>query len=99
MNIGGNSMVDKIEKSFEKIMGDYQENSGHIKVKSRIRQEGSVQATPNWLTKEQKAAQISMVYREARKLTTLTYAWPVDQIWPLNGKTSCYLYVPWNLKR
>ena len=86
------------EKLREKSKRDYQENPDYYQVKSRIRQEGQLQATPNWLTKEQKAA-ISMVYREARKLTTLTgVKHVVDHIWPLNGKTSCGLHVPWNLK-
>ena len=86
------------DKLNDKSKQHYLANPDYYQVKSRIRQEGQLQATPKWLTKEQKAA-ISMVYREARKLTTLTgVKHVVDHIWPLNGKTSCGLHVPWNLK-
>jgi hypothetical protein len=82
----------------EKSKRDYLANPDYYQVKSRIRQEGQLQATPKWLTKEQKAA-ISMVYREARKLTKLTgVKHVVDHIGPLNGKNSCGLHVPWNLQ-
>lgn len=86
------------EKVREKYRRHYQANPDYYQVKSRIRQEGQLQATPKWLTKEQKLA-ISMVYREARKLTKLTgVKHVVDHIGPLNGKNSCGLHVPWNLQ-
>ena len=86
------------EKLNEKSRQHYLAYPDYYNVKARLRQFGQIQATPKWLTKEQKAA-ISMVYREARKLTKLTgVKHVVDHIWPLNGKTSCGLHVPWNLK-
>lgn len=86
------------EKIREKYKRHYLANPDYYQVKSRIRQEGQLQATPKWLTKEQKSA-ISMIYREARKLTKLTgVKHVVDHIGPLNGKNSCGLHVPWNLQ-
>ena len=49
-------------------------------------------ATPKWLTNEQKA-EIQWYYSEAQRLG-LT----VDHIWPIRGKNSCGLHVPWNLQ-
>ncbi len=86
------------EKIREKSKQHYLANPDYYQVKSRIRQECQIEATPKWLTKEQKAA-ISMVYHEARRLSKLTgLKHVVDHIWPLNGKTSCGLHVPWNLQ-
>jgi|SRR5580692_3611242 hypothetical protein len=82
----------------ERYRRNYLANPDYYQVKSRIRQDGQLQATPKWLTKEQKAA-ISAVYREARKLTKLTgVKHVVDHIGPLNGRNSCGLHVPWNLQ-
>ena len=86
------------DKSQEKYKRHYAAYPDYYQVKSRLRQFGQIQATPKWLTKEQKLA-ISMVYREARKLTKLTgVKHVVDHIGPLNGKNSCGLHVPWNLQ-
>ena len=86
---------DKVKANYRR---QYLKDPYYYQVKSRLRQFGQIEATPKWLTKKQKEA-ISAVYREARKLTTLTgVKHVVDHIWPLNGKTSCGLHVPWNLK-
>lgn len=55
-------------------------------------------ATPPWLTKEQKAA-MKQLYIEAQRLTKLTgERYVVDHIVPLINEDVCGLHVPWNLR-
>lgn len=97
-NYGEKYRVENKNELNEKSKRHYRANPDYYQVKSRIRQEGQIQATPKWLTKEQKSA-IYSIYRQARHLTKLTgVKHVVDHIWPLNGKTSCGLHVPWNLQ-
>lgn len=54
--------------------------------------------TPKWLTKEHKK-QIKILYVKAKLLTEKTgVLHHVDHIYPLRGKTSNGLHVPWNLR-
>ena len=55
-------------------------------------------AAPAWLTPEQ-WAEMEAFYVEARRLTAETgVLHTVDHIWPIKGRTSCGLHVPWNLQ-
>ena len=55
-------------------------------------------ATPKWLTKEQKNA-IKQLYIEAQRLTKITgERYVVDHIVPLTNELVCGLHVPWNLR-
>jgi 5-methylcytosine-specific restriction endonuclease McrA len=68
------------------------------RAKIAMRQRGRRQAQPPWLTKEQ-LAQMNEVYRLAEELTKATgIAHVVDHIWPIKGRKSCGLHVPWNLR-
>lgn len=56
------------------------------------------EATPRWLTKEQRL-DILQMYRLKRKLSKLLGVdYEVDHIVPLQGKNVCGLHVPWNLQ-
>jgi len=55
-------------------------------------------ATPKWLTKEDKRA-IRQLYIDAMTVTRITgVPYVVDHDYPLNGETICGLHVPTNLK-
>ncbi len=55
-------------------------------------------ATPPWLTPEHHV-QIEQAYRFAQLKELLTkQPFHVDHIYPIQGKTSCGLHVPWNLR-
>lgn len=57
-----------------------------------------LQATPNWLTEEDKEW-ISWFYKQAAKMEEVTgLKFHVDHIEPLNGKDVCGLHVPQNLQ-
>jgi hypothetical protein len=62
------------------------------------RRAAKLQATPKWLTREQRK-QIRQLYQQSRLLTELSgEAHTVDHIVPLRGETVCGLHVPWNLR-
>jgi 5-methylcytosine-specific restriction endonuclease McrA len=74
------------------------ENASIIANNAATRRAKKLQATPIWLTTEQKE-QIKLIYAEANRLTKSTnIAYHVDHIVPLNNDTVCGLHVPWNLQ-
>jgi hypothetical protein len=63
----------------------------------RFRQARKRNATPPWLTKEQRE-QIVALYDLAAMLNAAGFPTHVDHIVPLRGKLVCGLHVPWNLQ-
>lgn len=62
------------------------------------RNAAKISATPQWLTKQQKA-DIAKVYLDAAMLTKQTgVKHEVDHVIPLRGETACGLHVAWNLR-
>lgn len=75
-----------------------QENDEWDKAKTSFRRRRFRDATPRWLTKEQKNA-VKQLYVEAQRLTKLTgERYVVDHIVPLINDEVCGLHVPWNLR-
>jgi hypothetical protein len=74
------------------------ENPEVYRVICNARRRRHREATPAWLTKEQKD-NIKQLYIEAQKLTKLTgVRYEVDHIIPLTNDSVCGLHVPWNLQ-
>ena len=74
------------------------ENPEYYKILTNTRRRRYREATPAWLTKEQRN-DIKQLYIEARKLTKLTGdKYEVDHIVPLINDDVCGLHVPWNLQ-
>jgi hypothetical protein len=62
------------------------------------RRASQFQAAPSWLTADHKR-EMAKLYALARRSSRETgVAHHVDHIYPLQGKTSCGLHVPWNLQ-
>ena len=75
-----------------------QENIGYYKQLTNDRRRRHKDATPPWITKEQKQA-IRQLYAQALSLTRITgEQYVVDHIVPLRNPTVCGLHVPWNLR-
>jgi len=73
-------------------------NPEEVKSSTNDRRRRHKNATPAWLSKEQKI-QIRAIYKEALKLCkNQPKAYAVDHIVPLMGKEVCGLHVPWNLQ-
>jgi hypothetical protein len=68
-----------------------QRDPAKYRIKHSFYRARKAQATPKWLTKEQKK-QIEQIYREAPK------GYHVDHIVPIGGHNVCGLHVPSNLK-
>jgi len=73
-------------------------NPEYYKALTSVRKRRHRNATPPWVTKEQKL-QIRQLYLEAQRLTKLTgERYVVDHIVPLLNDSVCGLHVPWNLR-
>ena len=69
-----------------------------VRADTSVRKRRHREATPKWLTPEQKQA-MRQLYIQARKLTELTgERYVVDHIVPLRSHEVCGLHVPWNLR-
>ena len=74
------------------------ENRGKVNSIEARRRGTKLKAMPSWLTTKHHE-EIEAFYTEAQRLTTATgIKYHVDHIYPLQGKTSCGLHVPWNLQ-
>lgn len=69
----------------------YTENPAAFKFRASIRRAARIQATPKWLSKEQRQ-EIYQIYANCPK------GYHVDHIVPLRGKNVSGLHVPWNLR-
>ena len=75
-----------------------QANPELYKALTSVRKRRHRNATPKWITKEQKLA-IRQLYLEAQRLTKLTgVRYVVDHIVPLINPDVCGLHVLWNLQ-
>jgi 5-methylcytosine-specific restriction endonuclease McrA len=73
-------------------------NKGIVNSRNAFRRASVRQATPPWLTQDQKQ-DIRSMYTLAQKFEKAFDAnYHVDHIVPLNGENVCGLHVPWNLQ-
>lgn len=73
-------------------------NRGHVNAKSAERRNAKDQRTPSWLT-DQDFADMAKIYALADELSNAYgYAWHVDHIIPLRGKSVSGLHTPVNLQ-
>lgn len=76
----------------------YEKHRQYYKQKAVLRKTSVKQATPPWLTKEQKDF-IAAFYILAEDCGLISGGlYQVDHIIPLKGKSVCGLHVPWNLQ-
>jgi hypothetical protein len=73
-------------------------NTVWVRADTKARRRKHREATPSWLTKEQKG-QIRELYKIAITMTKTTgEQYVVDHIIPLRSEVVCGLHVPWNLR-
>ena len=73
-------------------------NRDKVKVMRSVRRHRTRQATPKWLSPEQKK-QIFDIYMTTSKMRSESgEKYEVDHIIPILGETVCGLHVPWNLQ-
>jgi hypothetical protein len=88
-------MAENADKIREQRAKFRKENGARLAERQRVR---LLHATPPWLTPEQRREML-LVYERAAELTALTgIKHEVDHVWPLKGRKSCGLHVPWNLQ-
>lgn len=76
----------------------YAENDLYYRVKANMRKARLKQATPVWLSKDDKQ-RIKLIYTVAAHLSDKSgEAWHVDHIIPIKGDSVCGLHVPSNLR-
>ena len=76
----------------------YESDKARFYANNWLRRRTMVAAAPPWMTRDHWQA-IAEMYEEARRMTKETgIPHVVDHIWPLRGKKSCGLHVPWNLQ-
>lgn len=73
-------------------------NIPRVRANKRERDARQLNATPSWLTQEQRAEMIAVYERCANMKKATGIPYEVDHIIPLRGKTVCGLHVPWNLQ-
>lgn len=74
------------------------DNPDYVRIRSYLRTKQIDLATPKWLTKEQ-LVWIKFFYSLAVKISEdRGTPFQVDHIYPIKGKNSCGLNVPWNLQ-
>lgn len=75
-----------------------QANKGKVLADRTLRKMRKRQATPPWLTKEQRL-EMRQAYETAQTFTeALGEPWHVDHIVPISSPVVCGLHVPWNLQ-
>lgn len=73
-------------------------NIEQVLADNKARRRKHREATPPWLTKQEKA-DIRQLYQSAITMTKTTgEQYVVDHIIPLRGESVCGLHVPWNLR-
>jgi hypothetical protein len=76
----------------------FERNPELRKAQTSLRKRRHREATPQWITAEQKKL-IRSLYLEAQRLTKITgERYVVDHIVPLLSEEVCGLHVPWNLR-
>ena len=93
-----NSYCNECQSLRMKVYRNTHEGKTSLKRSSALRSKRTRDATPNWLTPEQRK-EILDIYEHMRDCRAVTgEAYHVDHIVPLNGKNVCGLHVPWNLQ-
>ena len=92
------ALAHSAEKKRERRAKWVKENPEKKRALTNARRRRYKQATPKWLTKEQKT-EIRQFYTEAQRLMKETgRRFEVDHIEPIQGEDVCGLNVPWNLQ-
>lgn len=68
------------------------------KVRRSVRRHRTRQATPKWLSLEQKQQIFDIYMRTSKMRSESGEKYEVDHIIPILGETVCGLHVPWNLQ-